>query len=174
MVLHFPARPRRRLQTIFFKIGYNSGMSLKAITNYLAYSERIGSAGQPDAEQFALIREAGYEAILSLLPDRPPYFQEEEAIARANGMDFARIPVEWDAPQLMQLSAFFDLMNQWRERRVFVHCAMNMRVSAFLYLYHTLQEGADEAESRAKMNLIWEPEGVWEAFVADAKNHFKK
>ncbi|GDX40171.1 hypothetical protein LBMAG21_04630 [Armatimonadota bacterium] len=149
-------------------------MSLQPIINYLAYSERIGSAGQPTVEQFASIQEAGYEAVLSLLPDRPPYFQEEEAQVRALGMDFARIPVEWDTPQLTQLEAFFERMSAWKGRRVFVHCAMNMRVSAFLYLYHTLRVGSSEAEAHAKLTLIWEPEGVWEEFVADAKAYFQK
>ncbi len=148
-------------------------MPLSEITNYIAYSERIGSAGQPTAEQFAEIRTEGYEAVLSLLPDRPPYFADEEQLVAALGLEFARIPVEWDSPQLAQLETFFEVMNRWRGRRVFVHCAMNMRVSAFLYLYHTLHEGAGEAQAHALMNQIWEPEGVWEEFVRHAKTHFQ-
>ncbi len=148
-------------------------MTLQSITNFLAYSERIGSGGQPNSQQFVAIQEEGYEAILSLLPDRPPYFLGEEERVHALGVEFARIPVEWDAPQLAQLEAFFEIMNQWRERRVFVHCAMNMRVSAFLYLYHTLSEDVNELEAHSKMSQIWEPEGVWEEFITNAKAYFK-
>ena len=55
---------------------------------------------------------------------------------------------------------FFDVMRANRDRKVFVHCFANMRASAFVYLYRTLEEGVPEPEARATMNEVWDPDEV--------------
>lgn len=50
-------------------------------------------------------------------------------------------------------------------RKVWVHCALNHRVSAFLYQYHRLVLGMPEADAKAVMLPEWEPDEVWQAFL---------
>jgi hypothetical protein len=58
-------------------------------------------------------------------------------------------------------------MEVFRGQRVFVHCAANMRVSAFLFLYRVLHEGVPVAEAETDLRAIWEPDEVWSRFLRD-------
>ncbi|MCW3052791.1 MAG: putative phosphatase [Chthonomonadales bacterium] len=40
-----------------------SNQDLEAIPHFLRLSDRIGTAGQPSEDQFATIRQAGYEVV---------------------------------------------------------------------------------------------------------------
>ena len=43
-----------------------SPLSLSEIYSFLAVGDKLGTAGQPTEEQFRLIREAGFEAVINL------------------------------------------------------------------------------------------------------------
>jgi hypothetical protein len=58
-------------------------------------------------------------------------------------------------------------MERLEAEPVHVHCIANYRVSAFLYRYRREVRGMDEARARADLEAIWQPEGVWAAFIAD-------
>ncbi len=62
---------------------------------------------------------------------------------------------------------FFDAM-QAHPGRVWVHCAANMRVSAFLGLYRVLRQGVAPEAAFDLMHDLWQPNEVWSAFIADA------
>ena len=53
------------------------------------------------------------------------------------------------------------------DRPVHVHCIVNARVSAFFYRYRRDLLGWDEAAARAAMETVWQPGGVWAAFIGD-------
>ena len=59
-------------------------------------------------------------------------------------------------------------MDMLKGKKVFLHCAANARVSAFVYLYRMARLGVDPAEARKTLNLLWEPKGVWKEFVEAA------
>jgi hypothetical protein len=50
------------------------------------------------------------------------------------------------------------------EKKVFVHCAANMRVSAFVILYR-LNHGTDRITAENDLKKFWEPDDVWRALV---------
>jgi protein tyrosine phosphatase (PTP) superfamily phosphohydrolase (DUF442 family) len=89
---------------------------------------------------------------------------EAEMIAR-QGIAYVQIPVEWDNPLPAQLEQFFSLMQAFAGRRMWVHCALNMRVSAFVYLYRRLVRGEDESSAAYPMSEVWEPNETWQAFI---------
>ena len=49
---------------------------------------------------------------------------------------------------------------------VHVHCIANYRVSAFFYRYRRDVLGVDEGQARADLEALWQPDGVWAAFIA--------
>ena len=53
-------------------------------------------------------------------------------------------------------------------QKVWVHCVVNARVSAFCYHYLRHARGLDEAASRSPVLARWEPQmdDVWRAFLA--------
>ena len=72
-------------------------------------------------------------------------------------MTYIHIPVDWERPLMSDVRMFFDVMQANQDRKVFVHCFMNMRASAFVYLYRTLVEGASDDEAREDMDEVWAP-----------------
>ena len=143
--------------------------ALHTIRNYYAIDARLASSGQPDAEQLRAIAAAGYQVVINLaLPESDNALADEGALVAALGMSYIHIPVRWEAPQLADLQLFCGFMRVLELKKVWVHCAYNMRVSCFLYLYrrHVLQE--PEATARFPMSEIWQPEGVWAELIATA------
>ncbi len=139
------------------------------ILNYLPLYPHIGTAGQPTREQFPAIREAGYQVVINLaMPTSDNAVPEEPALVAALGLDYIPIPVVWESPTLEDLQRFFAALEANASRRVFVHCALNMRVSAFMYLYRVLRLGVSHDEAYWDVLAIWEPNPTWRAFMAAA------
>jgi uncharacterized protein (TIGR01244 family) len=144
--------------------------ALAALHNHRRVDDRLGTSGQPTQAQLAAIAEAGYTTVINLaLHDDPRYSLPDEAgTVRALGMRYVHIPVPFGAPTRDHLLAFFDAMDAHRDERVWVHCAANMRVSAFLGLYGVLREGQPHEQAFALMQGLWEPNPTWAAFIAEA------
>ncbi len=126
----------------------------------------LATAGQPTAEQFQLLRDAGFHAILNLaLPTSDGAFPHEPQLARALGMEHHHIPVDFDHPADADVVAFMDWMERRRHQCVLVHCALNMRASAFVHLWRVLREGVPEAISARDLHAIWLPSGPWRVLL---------
>ena len=146
-----------------------STRGIEGILNYLPISEAIGTAGQPTEVQFAEIEAAGYEVVVNLaMPDSSNALLNERELVVEQGMDYVHIPVVWDAPTMADLERFFAVMEVYRDRKVFVHCVVNMRVSVFILLYRVLCQGIPLEKAREALLEIWEPNGVWQSFMEDA------
>ena len=142
---------------------------LEQLTNYYPISPLILTAGQPTAEQIALIAQAGCDVVINLArPTSPNALADEAALAAAQGMDYVAIAVIWEEPTLDDLARFFAAMEANQTRTVFVHCVVNYRVSSFVYLYRVLRLGADPEEAMWDLRSIWEPDETWSTFIAMA------
>ncbi|MEZ4769324.1 MAG: protein tyrosine phosphatase family protein [Caldilineales bacterium] len=143
--------------------------TLDSITNFFQILPLIGTAGQPTAGQFTAIRDAGFELVVNLaMASSDNALADEAGIVGALGMEYVHIPVVWTNPTPDDLARFFTTMEANRGRRVFVHCALNYRVSSFMYLYRVLRLGADEEDARWDLLSIWEPDECWSNFIAAA------
>lgn len=139
---------------------------LDTICNVLRVSARVVSSGQPTANQLADIAAAGFEAVINLaMPDSDGALPDEAGRVEALGLRYMHLPVPFDAPAEHHLQAFFAAMNALAGRRVWVHCALNWRVSAFLYLYHRRVLGLPPEAARRAMWPGWTPDATWQAFI---------
>lgn len=142
---------------------------LTDIYNYLELDEFTATSGQPSQAQIAEIAAAGYQVVINLaLASSDNALPDEAATVRAHGMHYVHIPVVWTQPTLDGLHAFFAAMQQRQGQKLFVHCAANMRVSAFMALYRIKRLGWPPQEAFEDLHRIWEPEGVWKDFVEQA------
>lgn len=140
--------------------------TLSEIYHFRAIGERLGTAGQPTEPQFQAIRQAGFEAVINLaLPTSDNALANEGSIVARLGMSYVHIPVDFNAPTSQDFRAFSQVMEAFEDRPVFVHCAANMRVSAFVFLYRVLQEGVSAAEAEQDLHAIWQPDEVWSRFI---------
>jgi NAD+ diphosphatase len=139
---------------------------LQAVFAFLPMGERIGTAGQPSAEQFELIKQSGYRTVINLaLENSPGALADEARIVAGLDLDYVHIPVDFGAPQADDLQKFFEAMDAHQDRKVFVHCIANKRVSAFLFLYRVLKLGQPIAEAEMALHRIWTPDPVWQDFI---------
>jgi protein tyrosine phosphatase (PTP) superfamily phosphohydrolase (DUF442 family) len=140
-------------------------LKIEHIVNFLQISARLATAGQPTIEQYPAIAAAGYQVVINLaLTDSPNALVDEESMARNLRLGYIQIPVVWDNPTLKDFQAFKSAMDAHSESKIFVHCAANKRVSAFVYLYRVFQ-GVDELIARQDLAKIWTPNEIWQAFI---------
>lgn len=144
-----------------------SEAALSEIHNYRAVDERMSTSGQPSVAQLGRIADAGFETIINLaLHDDPRYsLPDEPAQVRALGLAYVHIPVQFAAPTENDMLEFFAALQAHREKKVWIHCAANIRVSAFLGLYRVLEQGWEDERAFELMNSLWRPDEVWSSFI---------
>lgn len=141
---------------------------IERIRHYRWISPRLGTAGQPDAVQFTSIRDAGYRVVINLaLTSSDNALPNEGSLVAALGLAYVHIPVDFTRPTASDFQAFAGVMDAFRDRRAFVHCALNMRASAFVFLHRVLRGEATEAVAREDLLAIWTPDPCWARFIAD-------
>jgi len=139
----------------------------KAIYNWRRLDDRITTSGQPTEPQLVDIHALGIRHIINLgLHSHEKALPDEAASLLRLGMTYIHIPVDFQNPTDGDFDQFCSVMDRLKEVPVHVHCIANYRVSAFFYRYRRDVLGMNEAQARADMEQIWQPEGVWAAFVA--------
>ena len=100
----------------------------------------------------------------------PKYCLPDEAgsVARLH-MQYHHIPVDFQNPTRSDFLAFRDALLAAGERRVFVHCAANYRVSCFMSLYAERHLGWSAEQAEAHFKRLWEPNEVWSRFFAQTR-----
>ncbi|MBC8103114.1 MAG: protein tyrosine phosphatase family protein [Cytophagales bacterium] len=142
---------------------------ITGIRDLCAISDRLVTAGQPTPEQFAALKAEGFEVVINLVPPTNPHFVGgEPEIVTALGLRYEGISVDWAAPNREELFRFFEVMQSCEDKKVFVHCAANKRVSVFVFLYRVLCLGTDETDAEDDLERVWVPEGAWRAFLSDS------
>jgi protein tyrosine phosphatase (PTP) superfamily phosphohydrolase (DUF442 family) len=135
--------------------------------SFSVIDDKLCTSAQPSAAQLAALGETGLRHVINLaLPSSDHAVADEAALLTAQGIIYLQIPVDWDHPAAAQFTLFAQVLWAMREEPVLVHCACNMRASAFVFLYRVLHEAADLGEAAAVMHAIWKPEGVWREFIA--------
>jgi protein tyrosine phosphatase (PTP) superfamily phosphohydrolase (DUF442 family) len=141
---------------------------LSEIYNFRAVGDKLGTAGQPTEGQLRAVSESGFKAVINLaLPTSDNALANEGSIVTSLGMAYVHIPVDFKAPTSQNFRAFCRVMEAFEDRPVFVHCAANMRVSVFVYLYRVLRKSVAPAEAECDLHAIWQPDQVWSQFIQD-------
>lgn len=141
-----------------------------SIKNCLNVTSTISSSGQPTAEQFQLIKDLGYHVVINLaMPDSTTAIADEGNIVTHVGMTYIHIPVPFDAPSQEHLKQFFDVMTAFSDRKIWVHCALNYRASAFLYLYLRVMEQQSVIDAQRALLTKWIPNDTWSAFMKNSE-----
>jgi uncharacterized protein (TIGR01244 family) len=139
---------------------------LTEIRNFLQLDERLATSGMPHREDFNAIRQAGFGVVINLaMPTSDNAMTDEGDLVTRAGMTYIHIPVNFESPQPGDFERFASLMDTLQEQPVYVHCAANMRVSAFIFLHRVLRGRASRENAERDLNRIWHPDGVWREFI---------
>lgn len=140
--------------------------ALNDINNFRQYSGQFASAGQPTAEQYTTLRDAGFERIVYIaFTDNPNAVENADQVVKRLGMDYIHIPVDWNNPATRDYYAFADVMQRDPERKTLLHCQVNARATAFSFLYRVIHEGIPVAQAKTDMNSVWQPNEIWRDLI---------
>ena len=150
---------------------HDAPKSLDDTMNYVEISDHLTTSGQIIYDHIGDIKTGGHEVVINLAVADQKRNGEEGFRIIQEGMTYVHIPVSWSEPSLRDLKLFFDVMDANRDRKVFVHCFANMRVSVFVYLYRTLRQGISHEEAWKDVLKVWDPnsQAQWTAFIEKAK-----
>ena len=141
--------------------------SIESIVNYIKCNDSFSFSGQPTERQLSIIRKEGYDIIINLAPydllEIP--LKDEASIVTKLGMKYVHIPVNMLNPAQEDFDAFVKIMKSASDKRIWVHCAIGMRASAFLFKYRFSILGEDRQTAIWDLREIWEPFGAWKKFV---------
>ncbi len=136
------------------------------IMNFVEYSDRFASSGQPTAAQLTDLDRQGYERVVYIAwTDNENSLDGEDRLVKSLGMEYLHIPVEWTAPTASDFYLFAGAMQRAPEKKTLLHCQGNYRASAFSFLYRVLYEDVPVAEAKRDMNEIWSPNETWRDLI---------
>ena len=111
--------------------------------------------------------EAGYLNVINLAPhESENALPDEAATLAALGVEYTHLPVDFEQPTEEDFARFCEEMERIGSAPVLVHCAANMRVSAFVFRYRRDVLGEDPERAREDLHRLWQPFGVWKTFIA--------
>ncbi|HBE19905.1 MAG TPA: hypothetical protein DDW51_20400, partial [Cyanobacteria bacterium UBA11367] len=133
-------------------------------------------------EEFAYIASAGYNLVINLAtPTSSNWNPDENTLVESLGMEYISIPIDWEYPTLSDFEDFADILDgnsdretgakrdgtksPLRDRKIWVHCSKNMRVSAMIYLYHRIRKNYIEEVARRYLEQVWQPNEIWQNFI---------
>ena len=157
------------LATSLSAAAWGQATSAKPIgANYVAATERIHTAGQPDAATLGTLAEQGFELVVNLAPpNNQGAVADEGKLVAEDGPTYVNIPVSWQKPTYEDFELFSAVMNGARDRKVLVHCQLNMRASAFTFLYRVIEEHVPPEQAMEALRAVWIPRDQWATFTAD-------
>lgn len=126
----------------------------------------LWTSGQLSGKDILELPDLGIQVVINLaLPTSSNALPGEAERVTEQGLSYIQIPVEWEQPEVDQYDQFVAVMKALEGRSIWLHCAKNMRVSAFLYLYRRLVLGEAEELAMFPMREVWTPNPVWQDFI---------
>ena len=134
--------------------------------NVVEISPQLVTAGQPTVEALAELRARGFGAVIYLVPPNAhDAIRDESVIVGRQGLVFVNLPIRFDEPTARDYETFATLVRSLQDRKVLVHCQVNLRASSMVFLHRVIvgREPADKAyDSVAR---VWVPNRVWKAYI---------
>ena len=126
------------------------------IRNWQRRGDGITTSGKLEPHDPARLAAIGVRHVVNLaLDSHPEALADETALLAAAGIAYTHIPVPFDAPAPGHIAALDEALAA-NPGPHHVHCIMNWRVTAFLYLIDCAA-GVPEPDARARMAGIWNP-----------------
>lgn len=135
----------------------------------------LWTSGQLSEADIARLPAMEIDVVINLaLPSSSNALPNEAECVTREGICYIQIPVEWEQPEYAQLLQFFGILKALEGQRIWVHCAKNMRVSVFIYLYRRLCLNHSEEEAVYPMRKVWVPDRIWQTFIENAMRTYQE
>jgi len=139
---------------------------MNKILNYVKINELISTSGQPKIEELELIANEGFEVVINLaVPTTSNALENEDKIVSSLNMSYIHIPVDFENPKISDLKLFLNILQALGANKVWIHCAKNYRVSAFMYVYHKYILHTPFEQIDLSIFDKWQPSLVWQELM---------
>ena len=139
---------------------------MNKILNYIKINELISTSGQPKIEELESIANEGFEVVINLaVLVTSNALENEDKIVSSLNMSYIHIPVDFENPKLSDLKLFLNILQALGANKVWIHCAKNYRVSAFMYVYHKYILHTPFEQIDLSIFDIWQPSLVWQELM---------
>ncbi|MEI6737865.1 MAG: protein tyrosine phosphatase family protein, partial [Pseudomonadota bacterium] len=136
--------------------------------NLVEISPRIITSGQPTTLALAALGKQNVEVVIFLVPDGiSSNVPGEAAILQRQGITFVHIPIPFGAPTVEHYAAFAGAMTKYADKKVLVHCEINLRASSMVFLYRVIALKEDTHRAYEAVAKVWSPRGAWKPFLQD-------
>ena len=86
-------------------------------------------------------------------------------------MEYIHIPVNFDDPTLSDFQHFAAVMQSSPEMKTLLHCQINLRASAFSFLYRVINLKVPMENAIQDLQGVWAPNEVWYSFIKRVLEH---
>jgi protein tyrosine phosphatase (PTP) superfamily phosphohydrolase (DUF442 family) len=136
--------------------------------NVVEISPQLVTAGQPSAEALAELRARGFGAVVYLVPPTAhDAVRDESTIVGRQGLVFVNLPIPFNEPTARDVETFFTILRGLQDRKVLVHCQVNMRASTLVFLYRAIALREDPRVAWDAVARVWSPNGPWKNLVQE-------
>ena len=141
--------------------------NLKKVFNYYQVPGLFETSGQPNNKQLISIANGGYEVVINLAPNTTIEGRviNEKDILKSNNITYIHIPVDFNNPLDEDFNKFVAALEENKHKKIWVHCAANMRVSAFVFKYRRDVLGLSQKNIERALKAIWIPNKAWSFFL---------
>ena len=139
----------------------------KRIYNYRKVPNLFETSGQPGKQQLKLLAKKGYEVVINLAPSsiiEGSVINEAEILEKEE-VEYIHIPVDFFKPTEIDFKEFVSNLEKNKNKKIWVHCAANIRVSAFVYKYRRDVLKLPHDEIIGDMESLWTPNKTWNSFL---------
>jgi protein tyrosine phosphatase (PTP) superfamily phosphohydrolase (DUF442 family) len=144
---------------------FASDESLQA-PNVVPISARLVTSGQPSRVALSKLSAQGFGAVIYLAPPTVSDAVPGEAdIVSKQGLEFVNIPIQFGNPTEADFQSFIEAMNRLRDRKVLVHCQVNLRASSLTFLYRVIIDREKPEQAYESVARVWSPEGPWKKLL---------
>lgn len=137
-----------------------------AAPNVVEISPRLVTSGQPSAAALGQLKALGFDAVIYLAPPTvADAVRDEQLIVTRQGLVFINIPIRFDHPTEADFDTFARVLGALAGRKVLVHCQINLRASALVFLYRSVVLKEPPQQAQEAMARVWSPDGPWRALL---------
>ena len=132
------------------------------IEHFRQIREGLAIGGQPTNQQLAQLITEGVEVVLQLHVDEAPYSVNSERYQLSQlGIVHLSMNMALHQPTQADLWHFFDFMDVYQGKNMFVHCADGFGASGMVALYLIARESYTLDEVRQMVLPGWHPNAAW-------------
>ena len=134
--------------------------------NVVPIHDRLVTSGQPTEAALRGLGQLGFQAVVYLAPSTvPDAIPAEPELLAQQGIEFIHHPVPFAAPTEAHFQGISATLQRLQDRRVLVHCQVNMRASSMVFLHRVVTVGEKPELAWEAVSRVWTPQGPWKALI---------